>query len=594
MPESIIYLLKASVSLSLFYLAYYVALRRLTFYYINRFFLLSGLVFSAIYPMADISSWFSRPESLPAQLVVISSDITLNTIYRPSESFNYWDLVEIGYWAGVGVMTIRLLIQLFSLYAVHRSSAPSSFGTYNFRMIKTETNPFSFLSHIYVNPARHSSQELLPVLQHERVHVRQWHTLDVIFAELCLIFFWFNPFSYLIRHAIKENLEFVTDQSVIKAGINRKEYQYSLVGIARLPATFPVANNFNFSTVKKRIAMMNKKRSSSVQLSRYILVLPLIIVFALVFSVSKAGITTEQLHKMIMQDKVSEPGSTAAAFAKPDQQEAVFQQDSTKNKAGEEQRQHQGLSISGLPDSITYYVDGIKSTKEEVKNLSPDKISSINVLKGKTAGETYPSAEGNNVVAITTKAGKLEGVSIVGYRAGSKDGNTDTARSEGSGDRIIMRGNTNPPLVIVDGKASSLESVPTSSIKSVSVLKGEHATSVYGSRGANGVILVTTNNNAVTESASSDIMSVLDPASLNTSSLEAIKTKFKDKGITMTYSANYAGKKLKELEVSLKSGGHGASANFKLEEMIQNGYLILLKANPLSGDASVVSLKKND
>src|SRR5690606_28772185 len=109
------------------------------------------------------------------------------------------------------------------------------------------------------NPQSHNKHELEAILKHEQVHVIQLHTADVLLAEITAIFYWFNPGVWLIKGAIQENLEFITDQSVLRSGIDKKIYQYNILNITSLPSGIHAANNFNLQSLKRRIIMMNSR-----------------------------------------------------------------------------------------------------------------------------------------------------------------------------------------------------------------------------------------------------------------------------------------------------------------------------------------------
>src|SRR5690606_7561295 len=150
---------------------------------------------------------------------------------------------------------------------------------------------FSFWQSIYLNPERHKATELEPILQHELVHVKGWHTLDVLLAELNTVFYWFNPGAWLLKKAIKENLEFIADQNVIWAGVDRKAYQYLLLKVVGAPEP-QISNQFHFPSLKRRIVMMNKKKSSLMHSARYAVLVPLIAAPILFIACSEEGAET--------------------------------------------------------------------------------------------------------------------------------------------------------------------------------------------------------------------------------------------------------------------------------------------------------------
>src|SRR5687768_10435007 len=128
MPELLLYLLKVNVALVLFYLAYHVALRRLTFYHLNRLFLVFGIVFSAVYPFIDLAELFAAHKPIAdAYLITIPAwAITSQTIAQ-TQTFDYWQLPVYLFWAGVAIMLVRFVVQLVSLYKIHAASEPANY-----------------------------------------------------------------------------------------------------------------------------------------------------------------------------------------------------------------------------------------------------------------------------------------------------------------------------------------------------------------------------------------------------------------------------------------------------------------------------------
>ena len=277
MSELLIYLFKVNVALLLFYLVYYLVLRRLTFYSLNRLFLVFAIAFSTVYPFIEVSALLSGHQELNKKLIIVNPNWKgVNVLPEPSALFDLWQLLQVLFWGGVIFMAFRMGLQLLSLYRIHNLSYPDSYQHIFFRRVKEKINPFSFWRSIYLNPDQHKEPELLSILRHEQVHVKNWHTLDVLVAELSTVFYWFNPGAWLIKQAIKQNLEFITDDQVLKTGLDSKLYQYSLIQISNLAQGTPLANNFNFLTIKNRIAMMNKMPSTKAHQLKFLLVIPLI------------------------------------------------------------------------------------------------------------------------------------------------------------------------------------------------------------------------------------------------------------------------------------------------------------------------------
>ncbi|GAB3250753.1 hypothetical protein GCM10027347_08720 [Larkinella harenae] len=258
MPPFPSYLLQANAALVLFFLGYYSVFRRFTFYTLNRFFLLFGLVFAVIYPLLDFTEWvhLQAPFMNPIQQVVHES---IRWQVPVTAEFDR-NLPLILFWAGAGLMAGRLMIRLVSLFLMHQKTVSATHDGFRFRAVGEAFNPFSFGRTIYLNPSRYSAGELGPILQHEQIHVTEGHSLDILLAELLTVFFWFNPVSWFFKCAIRENLEFGVDQQMVRRGMDVKVYQYLLLRIGA--ANVPLGTSFTAFMLKKRIGMMNQKPSS--------------------------------------------------------------------------------------------------------------------------------------------------------------------------------------------------------------------------------------------------------------------------------------------------------------------------------------------
>src|SRR5690606_14215548 len=227
MSETITYLLKANLSLVLFYLGYRLLLRKLTFYQLNRFYLLFGLVFSATYPVVDITGWMAAQQPFVAEVVYVVPDWQ----QIPVAEFDWWLPVMALFWLGVAYFGIQLLIRLLNLWQIHRASRPATWRLFRYRQVFANVNPFTFWRSIYLNIQQHEEAELAAIFSHAQIHANVLHTIDVLVAELSRVLCWFNPGAWLMRHAIHENLEYLTDRNVLQSGVDKKTYQYRLLKV---------------------------------------------------------------------------------------------------------------------------------------------------------------------------------------------------------------------------------------------------------------------------------------------------------------------------------------------------------------------------
>lgn len=195
MPALFLFLFKVNIALLLFCGGYYLVLRHLTFYTLNRIYLVTAIIFSTIYPRINLSDFVLRHQQLtePVQTVILNWEPPTKNLVKPFDQPNYWQWVEVIFWTGVILLAVRMLVQLFSLLRLYNRSQPGQIDDHKVRLLKDDVGPFSFWRCVYVNPTKLSPAELKNVLQHEQVHVSQWHTLDLLLAELSTIFYWFNP-----------------------------------------------------------------------------------------------------------------------------------------------------------------------------------------------------------------------------------------------------------------------------------------------------------------------------------------------------------------------------------------------------------------
>jgi hypothetical protein len=204
--------------------------------------------------------------------------------YIPAENSNVIaNILLIIFISGGIVCLTRFLIQLLSFKKITSKATLISYA-YDVKLYHLDSDimPFSFGNAVYVNKYKHTSIELDDIIKHESVHVHQQHTIDVIIAELICVLNWYNPFVWFIKNAIKQNLEFLADDVVIKDGTDKKSYQYLLLKVTGY-SPLNIVSSFKLSSLKQRIYMMNKTKTSQKHLLKLFFVLPLIAVIMLAF-----------------------------------------------------------------------------------------------------------------------------------------------------------------------------------------------------------------------------------------------------------------------------------------------------------------------
>ncbi|MCR5888254.1 hypothetical protein LRS06_10845 [Hymenobacter sp. J193] len=506
-PDLLLYLLKANVALLLLLGLYYALLRRLTFHQLNRAYLLIAGGFSMVYPLLDVAVLLPQ-QAVFRQVVFPVWALPGNAVAAaPAAGPNYEFWLLGGYWAGVGLLTLRLLLQGASLAGVHRASRPAAAAGVPFREVAADVNPFSFWQTIYLNPTQHGPAELPAILLHEQIHVRQWHTLDVLLGHGLRIVGWFGPGPWLLLRAMQENLEFITDEAVLRAGqVDAKQYQYSLVRLSTLAPGPALVTPFSFLTLKTRIQMMNAQKSSHRQAARYLLVLPL----ALGLLSFSAPETASAILAPVTKTASSAPDVTTpttisalppAALAHIVKQYPGYRLigvSEVRAADGSNLRYLAEIAIGRRPEKVLftekgepvaaveveplYYVDGKATTKSAADKLNSKDFADIQVFKGEPARALFGDKATDGVVVITTKA------------------NSGSAAVRELNQRIAavapkQKVDLKEALILVNGQETTeaeLRKIPESTIKEMRILQGADAEKQYGAKGSKGVVIVTT------------------------------------------------------------------------------------------------------
>ena len=288
MHPFMIYLIEANIALSLFFILYRLLLKRDTFLQLRRFFFLSVILFSLLYPLMtvplphSVSALFTPETEVVSGTVFFGEPVMGNIIVEesvPSREFNLSRIGVVIYFSITLLFILRFLIQLISIFRIRMKSEPAEiFGTAVYRL-KDDITPFSFFNLIFVNTDKHSEAELTQILLHEQTHVQQRHSFDVLLIESLTLLFWWNPFVWLMKREMTMNLEYLADQGVLTHGVNSREYQYHILRLTYQETAVPIVNNFNVSQLKQRIMMMNQSKSPAYKVGRYLLVLPLVLLF---------------------------------------------------------------------------------------------------------------------------------------------------------------------------------------------------------------------------------------------------------------------------------------------------------------------------
>ena len=293
MEAFFIFIAKSCGLLVLFYCAYYFLLRKETFFTSNRWFLLAGLITSIVLPFLVYTKevWVDPTPMINLNL----SEMNVTQPIEESFQINWNYVFLILYSIGFMIFVFKFLMDFKSLNSVLKGKKISQQA--DFKFIDTTENiaPFSYFDYIVYNSSMYSAVELENIIEHEKVHSEQNHTFDVLISRVFCILFWFNPFVWLYKKAITQNLEFIADKVAAQRITDRRSYQYTLLKITTHENCVAITNHFYQSLIKKRIVMLNKNQSKKRNSWKFCVVVPALVAFVLLFQIETIAHEKPQL-----------------------------------------------------------------------------------------------------------------------------------------------------------------------------------------------------------------------------------------------------------------------------------------------------------
>ena len=300
----LIYMLKTALCLSVFYLFYRFWLSKETFHRFNRMVLIGLILVAFVIPSLKVSQNFHLPQieqvferlNIPEEEMEQEQDlqkmeqVTTTTLHTQLEKersdFTILTLGNLGflYLGGALLLLLRYIFSIVCIYRLIRYGEKECWkGEVRLVVHQQNVAPFSWKRYIVL-----SRQDLEEhgdeIIAHEYAHILHKHSRDLILAEICLLFQWFNPAMWLFRKELKTVHEFEADESVLKAGIDAKKFQLLLIQKTVGTRLYSMVNSFDHSSLKKRITMMLKKKSNPWKLSKYLIVFPLAAITAVLFA----------------------------------------------------------------------------------------------------------------------------------------------------------------------------------------------------------------------------------------------------------------------------------------------------------------------
>ena len=558
-----VYILKSSICLVGFYLFYRLLLSRETFHRFNRIALLSILLLSCLLPLVEVT--------VEKQTEVHQTMMTLEQWLMLADMMNAESTAELQaeevtvtwiqvallvYLVGILFFAFRNGYSLLKLGGLLRSGRKEQLEKYTGGKGKVilivhdrDIAPFSWMKYIVISQ-KDLDENGREILIHELAHIQNRHSWDLLVADICIFFQWFNPASWLLKQELQNIHEYEADETVIEKGVDAKQYQLLLIKKAVGTRLYSMANSFNHSKLKKRITMMLKEKSNPWAKLKYLYILPVAAIAVTAFARPEISETAEEISRMsdalgieqasllfsrlhdISAVKVNDLTAIVEAKAAKTTEEAVRMSTVLKDTA-------KPVEVKYIPTEVTdklkgtplYEVveqmpefpgGGMAAALEYIqKNMQYPESAKENGTQGRAMVQFVVDKEGNvtepKVIRSVDKELDAEAIRLVKsmpkwkpgmqkgqavavkytmpvlfkLEGGKKVNSSIVVNSMPTGFSVL---GANAPLYIVDGKevtSSIMSALDANKIESMTVLKGKDATDLYSEKGKNGVILIT-------------------------------------------------------------------------------------------------------
>ena len=540
-----VYILKSSVCLAVFYLFYRLLLSRETFHRFNWVALLSILLLSCLLPLVEVT--------VEKQTEVHQTMMTLEQWLMLADMMNTTNVAELQieevtvtwiqvallvYLAGILLFAFRNGYSLLKLGNLLRSGRKENLSKYTDGGEKVtlivhdhDIAPFSWMKYIVISQ-KDLDENGREILIHELAHIQNRHSWDLLVADICIFFQWFNPASWLLKQELQNIHEYEADETVIEKGVDAKQYQLLLIKKAVGTRLYSMANSFNHSKLKKRITMMLKEKSNPWAKLKYLYILPVAAIAVTAFARPEISETAEEISAVKVNDLTAIVEAKAVKSTEEVVQVATALKDTAKPVEVkyipvEVTEKLQGTPVFEVVEQMPEYPGGIAASVEYIqKNMRYPEAAEKNGTQGRVTVQFIIDKEGNvtnpKVLRSVDKDLDAEAIRLVGampkWKPGMQKGkavavkytlpvvfkleggktvNSQVTVSSKMSEFSVQ--GMNNPLYIVDGKevtSSILSALDVNKIESMTVLKNESATEVYGEKGKNGVILITLKGSA--------------------------------------------------------------------------------------------------
>jgi bla regulator protein blaR1 len=538
----LIYQAEVAICLGAFYVFYKLLLSKDVSYQLKRGYIIFTGILAHLIPALTFnitlsSSTSSTPIGYFSQITEQLATIVVAPVGQPENIFSPWQLLLWIWGLGLTVMLIGLVVSLYNVNKIMREANPVP--NHSFKITGAETLSFSFFKAIVLNPQHYHSPALKYILAHEQTHASQFHTIDILFAEMIKSIQWFNPFAWLFAKESALNLEYIADNEVISQYADIKEYQMAIVQLSQPTSSKLLRTEFSKSNLKNRINMMNQPTTTSRLNWRYILLLPVVLLLLTSFSLKienldlskefsdmlplTVGVSEKILARIPLIEDLTGLGKEKNRLKKINKEKisasirhtsSDIQNKEVLEKNTIETNDRLVSPITTAPEVTTSSIDQdtTRIIKGRIISKDGNPEPGVNVIIKGTSSGTVTNNEGEFALLVGNSYNELviaapnNRTEVIDISANDEFEITLTSDMQISSfpadgknvkfmtlDSGLVLGSKNQPLFIHDGEEMPLEEVRLlnpNDIASLKILKGESATKLYGDKADNGVVII--------------------------------------------------------------------------------------------------------
>jgi N-acetylmuramoyl-L-alanine amidase len=268
------YFFISAICLSVFYVVYLLAFKKETNFKLIRFYLLTSIVLSLILPFnfiriqIDFSKFRTGVETSSVTETILdqnsSSNMKIDDLFSDEnvviQGVNWSDIISKMYLSILTILLLRIAWNIGSIILVYIKSEKIVQAGIAIVLLRKRKGTHSFFNWIFIDLKNQTDEDIEQMVSHEKIHASQYHSFDIILVEILSAFMWFNPFVWMIRNELKLVHEYLADEGAIHTGIDKLRYEALLINQVMEEKLIAFASNFNCSTIKKRIIMLNTSK----------------------------------------------------------------------------------------------------------------------------------------------------------------------------------------------------------------------------------------------------------------------------------------------------------------------------------------------